>query len=107
MCSKLSLKSRKELQTKLAAVFNNKLQWLSVEYRGILLDDLISAFENRVDVLSRVQMGSQPRFEVINSIELEAKLSAVRGVKLKKGWSKRLGDQSTFWFRGVDFFYMG
>jgi hypothetical protein len=73
MNSKLSLKSKKELQAKLAAVFNDKLQSLSDEYRGILLDDLICAFENRFDVLNRVQMSSQPRFEVIDSIELEAK----------------------------------
>jgi hypothetical protein len=73
MNAKLSSKSRKELQAKLAAVFNDKLQSLSGEYRGILLDDIISAFENRFDVLSKVQMASQPRFEIIDSIALEAK----------------------------------
>lgn len=72
MNTKLSSKNRKELQAKLAVVFNDKLQSLSCEYREILLDDLISAFENRFDVLSRVQMRSQPRFEIIESIALEA-----------------------------------
>ena len=73
MNAKLSSKNRKELQAKLATVFNDKLQSLPGEYRGILLDDLISAFENRFIVLSRLQMVSQPRFEINESITLEVK----------------------------------
>ncbi len=73
MNAKLSSKNRKELQAKLATVFNDKLQLLPGEYRGILLDDLISAFENLFIVLSRLQMVSQPRFEINDSITLEAK----------------------------------
>jgi hypothetical protein len=73
MNAKLSSKKRKDLHSKLAEVFNDKLQSLPGEYRGIFLDDLISAFENRFDVLSRLQMSSQPRFEIINSITLETK----------------------------------
>ena len=38
-----------------------------------LYDDLISAFEVVFIVLSRLQMVSQPRFEINDSITLEAK----------------------------------
>jgi hypothetical protein len=72
MNSKLSLKNRKALQAKLAAVFNDELQSLSGEYREILLDDLISAFQNRFEVLSRVQSGSQLCLGIIDYIALEA-----------------------------------
>ncbi len=73
MNPKLSLKNRKQLQAKLAAVFNEELHSLSGQYRGILLDDLVSAFQNRVEVLSRVQRGSQLSFQTNDCITLEAK----------------------------------
>ncbi len=72
MKSKLNLKTRKRLQDKLSAVFNDELQTLSCEYREILLDDLVSAFENRFQVLVRVQQSSKPSFEIISSIGIEA-----------------------------------
>jgi hypothetical protein len=72
MNSKLSLENRKVLQAKLAGVFNDELQSLSGEYREILLDDLISAFQNRFEVLSRIQQVSNRSFEVIDYVALEA-----------------------------------
>jgi hypothetical protein len=72
MNSKLSLKNRKVLQAKLAGVFNDELQSLSGAYREILLDDLISAFQNRFEVLSRIQQVSEGSFEVIDYETLEA-----------------------------------
>jgi len=47
-------KDRKELEAKLENVFQEKMDQLSTELREILLDDMITAFENRLNVLNRV-----------------------------------------------------
>lgn len=47
-------KERKELEAKLADVFTGKMGGLSTELQEILLDDLVSAFENRINVLNRI-----------------------------------------------------
>jgi hypothetical protein len=47
-------KDRKELETKLAHVFEGKINGLSTELREILLDDMVTAFENRLNVLNNV-----------------------------------------------------
>ena len=44
-------KDRKELEAKLANVFQEKINELSTELREILLDDMVTAFENRLNVL--------------------------------------------------------
>lgn len=46
-------KNRKELEAKLATVFGEKITGLSTELREILLDDMVTAFENRLNVLNR------------------------------------------------------
>jgi hypothetical protein len=46
-------KDRKELETRLAGVFDEKINTLSTELREILLDDLVTAFENRLKVLNK------------------------------------------------------
>ncbi len=45
-------KSRKQLEAKLANVFDQEITGLSTELRAILLDDMVTAFENRVNVLN-------------------------------------------------------
>jgi hypothetical protein len=45
-------KDRKELEAKLANVFDDKINGLSTELREILLDDMVTAFENRLYVLN-------------------------------------------------------
>jgi len=45
-------KDRKELEAKLANVFDAKINGLSTELREILLDDMVTAFENRLNVLN-------------------------------------------------------
>ena len=45
-------KDRKELEAKLADVFQEKINGLSTELREILLDDMVTAFENRLKVLN-------------------------------------------------------
>lgn len=46
-------KDRKELEAKLACVFGDKLSGMSAELREILLDDMVTAFENRLKVLNK------------------------------------------------------
>jgi hypothetical protein len=45
-------KNRKQLEAKLANVFDDQITELSTELREILLDDMVTAFENRLNVLN-------------------------------------------------------
>ncbi len=47
-------KDRKEIEAKLANVFDSEIDGLSTELREILLDDMVTAFENRLNVLNNV-----------------------------------------------------
>ena len=49
---RLAVKDRKELETKFSYVFDERINCLSTELREILLDDLVTAFENRIKVLN-------------------------------------------------------
>ncbi len=49
-------KDRKELEAKLANAFDEKINGLSTELREILLDDMVTAFENRLNVLNNAAM---------------------------------------------------
>lgn len=53
MKQQVTIKARKELETKMAAVFGEKIKILSTELQRILLDDMVTAFENRLNVLNR------------------------------------------------------
>lgn len=55
MKQNLTLKQRKELEVKMARVFKGNINVLSTELQKILLDDLVTAFQNRMKVLTRVQ----------------------------------------------------
>ena len=55
MTKALTLKERKQLQSKMAKVFNGNINGLSTELQRILLDDLVTAFQNRINVLIRAQ----------------------------------------------------
>jgi hypothetical protein len=48
-------KGRKELEAKMAKLFKEKIKCLSTELQGILLDDMVTAFENRLNVLNTAQ----------------------------------------------------
>jgi hypothetical protein len=50
----VALKGRHELEAKMASVFGEKIDALSTELQRILLDDMVTAFENRLKVLNRV-----------------------------------------------------
>jgi len=51
----LTLKQRKEMEAKMAKVFKGKINVLSTDLQKILLDDMVTAFQNRIKVLTRVQ----------------------------------------------------
>ena len=51
-----AVKDRKELEAKLANVFQEKINGLSTELREILLDDMVTAFENRLNVLNHADL---------------------------------------------------
>ena len=59
MKGKYGSKERNKLKLKMATVFCENTQMLSVDLQEMLLDDLVTAFENRVKVLSKVQSGVQ------------------------------------------------
>ena len=50
-----SSKNRKEMRLKMAAVLSEKIQMLSADLQEILIDDLVTAFENRLEILNKVQ----------------------------------------------------
>jgi hypothetical protein len=52
MKQKNTEKDRKELELKMAKLFGEKIQCLSTELQEILLDDMVTAFENRLNVLN-------------------------------------------------------
>jgi hypothetical protein len=51
----MTLKQRKELEGKMAKVFKEKISVLSTELQKILVDDMVTAFQNRIKVLIRAQ----------------------------------------------------
>jgi hypothetical protein len=51
----MTFKQRKELESKLSKTFKENLKGLSAELQGILLDDMVTAFQNRINVLMRAQ----------------------------------------------------
>ena len=53
MNQQVAFKGRKELEAKMASVFAEKIKNLSTDLQEILLDDMVTAFENRLNVLNR------------------------------------------------------
>ena len=49
-------KGRKELEAKMATIFGKNIKGLSTELQEILLDDMVTAFENRLNVLNVAQV---------------------------------------------------
>ena len=55
MKQSLTPKQRKVLEAKMTKVFKENVKELSTELQKILLDDLVTAFQNRINVLIRAQ----------------------------------------------------
>jgi hypothetical protein len=51
----LTIKQRKLLESKIAKALKGEVKGLSAELQKILLDDLVTAFQNRINVLNRAQ----------------------------------------------------
>ncbi|MFB3888738.1 MAG: hypothetical protein ACE14S_04540 [Candidatus Bathyarchaeia archaeon] len=54
MKEQIGLKERDTLEAQLASVFGEKIEKLSTELQQILIDDMVTAFENRLKVLTRI-----------------------------------------------------
>jgi hypothetical protein len=52
-------KNRKELENKMAKVFEKDMKSLPAELRKIMANDLVSAFESRLRVLNQAQSNLQ------------------------------------------------
>ena len=52
MKQQITNKGRKELEAKMATLFGENIKGLSTELQEILLDDMVTAFENRLNVLN-------------------------------------------------------
>ena len=55
MKEQFTQKNRKELEEEMAKIFNAKITGLSTELQETLLDDMVTAFENRLNVLNAAQ----------------------------------------------------
>lgn len=55
MKEQLSPKDRRELQGRMMEVFKKNISALSEEFQQILIDDLVTAFQNRMVVFTGIQ----------------------------------------------------
>ncbi|MEM3602796.1 MAG: hypothetical protein QXN87_09020 [Candidatus Bathyarchaeia archaeon] len=55
MSKKLTPKERREIKAKMSEALKNNIKGLSTDFQKILIDDLVTAFQNRINVLMRVQ----------------------------------------------------
>jgi hypothetical protein len=55
MKNTMTLKQRKLLEAKISKACKQNLKGLSTELQRILVDDLVTAFQNRINVLIRAQ----------------------------------------------------
>ena len=62
-------KERNKLKLKMATIFRENIRMLSTELKEMLMDDLVTAFENRMKVLNEVQ--SDVQIEMAESFEYE------------------------------------
>ena len=51
----ITVRERKALEAKMTKVFHANIKSLSTELQKILVDDLTTAFQNRINVLMRAQ----------------------------------------------------
>ncbi len=61
MNENLLSKGRNALEAKMASVFNAEIKQLSTELQRILIDDMVTVFENRINVLNRSIVKSKIR----------------------------------------------
>jgi len=52
-----NLRNRKKIESKMVAALSEEMRPLSKDYQKLLVADLVTAFENRLNVLNRAQSG--------------------------------------------------
>ena len=62
----LRIKRRKDLKIKMAQVFSEEIKMFPMEMRNILLDGLVTAFENRLKALQRRQIDTEMQLLIAN-----------------------------------------
>jgi hypothetical protein len=62
---------RKTLKNKMAKALNEDIKTLSSGMQAILIDDLTTAFESRLLVLSRVQSKNKPEINTFVNLGME------------------------------------
>ena len=62
---------RKELTNRLAMALAESIKTLSPELRGVLLDDLVTALENRLTILNKANQNAQFASTIMECVELE------------------------------------
>jgi len=62
---------RTKLKNKLAATFLEEIIDLSPEIQAILLDDFVTAFENRLTFFKKLKNEEKPQFQIANSEQIE------------------------------------
>ncbi len=53
MSENLTSKGKDTLEAKMASVFSAEIKQLSTDLQRILIDDMVTVFENRINVLKR------------------------------------------------------
>jgi len=54
----ITFKQRKELEAKMSKALHTNTKGLSAELQRILVDDMVTAFQNRINVLTKAQAKS-------------------------------------------------
>jgi hypothetical protein len=68
----ISIERRKELEHKMITIFENDMESVSIGFRRILADDLVSAFESRIYVLNQAQINLQVIAITEGDVQIEA-----------------------------------
>ena len=55
MKTRLTFKQRKDLEAKMSMALKQNMKALTTELQKILVDDMVTAFQNRINVLNRAQ----------------------------------------------------
>ena len=74
MKQKKTSTKNKDLESKIAAAFESNLKSLSPEYRKIIANDLVCAFQNRLQVLEK----AKPQLNILTACEEKIPLEAQR-----------------------------
>ena len=56
MITPTMIKERKKIQKVMVKTFQNEIQMLNQDFQSILIDDMITAFFNRLKILKKVQL---------------------------------------------------